>query len=553
MEERFAYDVFLSHSAKDKPRVRRLAERLKEAGLRVWFDEWAIRPGDDIYIAVERGLQDSRTQVLCLSQSALESDWVKIERSTVLFRDPTNEGRRFIPMLLSDCKMPDTLRRYKYVDFRKESDENFAELLAASRPEEKALPAPRKPLPTKRPTYQKPQPQEPPEQNEPLALQERKLTGHEEWVNSVAVSPDGTWAASGSTDNTIRIWDLETGKCRAMLEGHTGDVESVVITPDGKQVISGSRDDTIRIWDAAEGNVVADWQASKHFVLSVAIISGGRRVLSSGAARDPVLKIWDVATRQCLATLKGHGEPVYSVAVSQDEKRAVSGSVDETVRIWDLDKLECLSTLKGHSNGVNSVQITPEGRFAVSGSNDKTLKVWDLAAGICVGTLEGHQGTVDSVAISPDGTLIASAGYTDQTVRLWDWESRACLQVIENEDQKSPISVAFSPDGSRLLAGTTDSTIYVYRLAGVRYVPSAKATRRYVNAKIVLIGEGTVGKTSLAHRLIKDRYVVRDRTHGMNVWRMDLALPQHDSLEREALLWDLAGQEDYRLIHQLFL
>jgi GTPase SAR1 family protein len=74
-----------------------------------------------------------------------------------------------------------------------------------------------------------------------------------------------------------------------------------------------------------------------------------------------------------------------------------------------------------------------------------------------------------------------------------------------------------------------------------------------VNAKVVLIGEGTVGKTSLAHRLVDDRYVVRDRTHGMNVWRLDLPFPPDATLEREALLWDLAGQEDYRLIHQLFL
>jgi GTPase SAR1 family protein len=105
---------------------------------------------------------------------------------------------------------------------------------------------------------------------------------------------------------------------------------------------------------------------------------------------------------------------------------------------------------------------------------------------------------------------------------------------------------------------------YVYRLSGVRLVPSAEATRRYVNAKVVLIGEGAVGKTSLAHRLIDDKYVVRDRTHGMNVWRLHLPPPPHpnplpqggegeDLVEREALLWDLAGQEDYRLIHQLFL
>ncbi|MGC8774488.1 MAG: DUF4365 domain-containing protein [Chlorobaculum sp.] len=118
---------------------------------------------------------------------------------------------------------------------------------------------------------------------------------------------------------------------------------------------------------------------------------------------------------------------------------------------------------------------------------------------------------------------------------------------------EAPISVAFSPDGSFVLIGTCEQWVYVYRLTGLQPVAPSEAALRYVNAKVVLLGEGTVGKTSLAHRLIEDRYVVKDRTHGMNVWPLKLPLPPDESIEREALLWDLAGQEDYRLIHRLFL
>ena len=118
----FQYDVFLSHNQADKPRVRRLAERLRAAGLRVWVDEWIIQPGDDIYLAIERGLEASRTLVLCLSPAALGSDWVGLERSTVLFRDPANAGRRFIPLLLADCRLPDTLRRGRHEDLRQTRD-----------------------------------------------------------------------------------------------------------------------------------------------------------------------------------------------------------------------------------------------------------------------------------------------------------------------------------------------------------------------------------------------------------------------------------------------
>jgi GTPase SAR1 family protein len=206
----------------------------------------------------------------------------------------------------------------------------------------------------------------------------------------------------------------------------------------------------------------------------------------------------------------------------------------------------------GHTKHVNSVVLAPDGECFVSGSDDMTVKLWDLETGTCVGAMEGHKEEVYSVASSPDGTLIASAGSMDQTVRLWDRKLGACMQVIKLVSA-SPVSLAFSPRGARLVVGTISSGLYVYRLTGLRPTAPVDAPRRYVNAKVVLIGEGTVGKTSLAHRLVDDQYVVKDRTHGMNVWRLDLPLPPDATTEREALLWDLAGQEDYRLVHQLFL
>jgi GTPase SAR1 family protein len=103
------------------------------------------------------------------------------------------------------------------------------------------------------------------------------------------------------------------------------------------------------------------------------------------------------------------------------------------------------------------------------------------------------------------------------------------------------------------VVGTANNVILVYRLTGLAVALPVEPARRYVNAKVVLIGESAAGKTTLADRLIEDRYVPTDSTHGMNVWRLDLPLEPDETFEREALLWDLAGQEDYRLIHQLYL
>jgi hypothetical protein len=156
MADLFTYDVFLSYNSRDKSRVRKLAEELRAAGLRVWFDEWVIKPGDDIYLAIERGLETARAQVLCLSPNALGSDWVTLERSTVLFRDPTNAGRHFIPLLLADCKLPDALRRYKYVDFRQSTKTEFAELLAACESEAYSAPTAREIQSAQTPVQSKP-------------------------------------------------------------------------------------------------------------------------------------------------------------------------------------------------------------------------------------------------------------------------------------------------------------------------------------------------------------------------------------------------------------
>ena len=137
MPDEFPYDVFPSHHHADKPRVRRLAERRKaagvqmEAGLRLWWDERVIQAGDIIALKVEVGRKQSRLLLLCLSPAALALGWVALERSTAVHRDPANAGPRFIPLLRGDCALPDTLRRSKVVDFRDDSDAAFAEVPAS--------------------------------------------------------------------------------------------------------------------------------------------------------------------------------------------------------------------------------------------------------------------------------------------------------------------------------------------------------------------------------------------------------------------------------------
>ena len=135
--EAFTHDVFLSHSAKDKAVVRPLAERLRKDGLKVWFDEWVLKPGDSIPAKIEEGLEHSRVLVLCMSANTFGSDWAQLETVTFRFRDPLNQERRFIPLRLDDAPIKGSLAQFLYISWdpglREQEYEKLLE--ACSQPE----------------------------------------------------------------------------------------------------------------------------------------------------------------------------------------------------------------------------------------------------------------------------------------------------------------------------------------------------------------------------------------------------------------------------------
>ena len=116
MADDFKYDVFLSHSSKDKPVVRAIAERLCADKLRVWFDEWELKPGDSILSKIEEGLEHSRVLVLCMSANAFGSDWPQLESYTFRFRDPLNKERRFVPLRLDATPIKGSLAQFLYIN-----------------------------------------------------------------------------------------------------------------------------------------------------------------------------------------------------------------------------------------------------------------------------------------------------------------------------------------------------------------------------------------------------------------------------------------------------
>lgn len=127
------YDVFLSYSSVDRSSARHLATRLALDGLRIWFDEWEIRPGDNIPLKVSQGVEQARVLVLFMTPAFFASEWTSFESYSAVFRDPMNRERRFIPLLAADCQRPLTLAQFRHIDYRARRPEDYEELLVACR------------------------------------------------------------------------------------------------------------------------------------------------------------------------------------------------------------------------------------------------------------------------------------------------------------------------------------------------------------------------------------------------------------------------------------
>jgi hypothetical protein len=376
---------------------------------------------------------------------------------------------------------------------------------------------------------------------------------------NVAWSPDGRALAATAHEAEPAVWDAATGERLHLLQGHdkSSDKEVIAVTwhPSDWMLATAGDDGTVRLWDIDVGESRVLY-ALDNKARSAAWSPDGR-LLAVGDSSGR-LRVLDVQEGGLLQDRGVHEMTITGICWSPDGQLLVTCGVDGKVIVQTAQDLQPRHRLGGHNKPVWDVAVSPDGDRVASASMDSTVRVWDVHSGLDTVVLERHTNTVTSVRFSPDGEFLASAS-SDRTVRLWrcyDWE---CVATLPREEAIGIGGIDFHPSQPLLAAKDTEAKrIHCYRVDFelLRGAAAGPDSRRYVNAKVVLLGDTGVGKSGLGLVLSGQPYQPTDSTHGRNVWLFDaqeVEAPGGGSQAREALLWDLAGQPGYRLVHQLHL
>lgn len=286
------------------------------------------------------------------------------------------------------------------------------------------------------------------------------LSGHSDAILEVEFSADSRRLLTASMDCSARLWDVATGKQLLVLPKHSKQVRAVKFSPDGAFLLTGSGEGVARVWDASSGvelrrmgTELDTTQSNFAWLITFGFSHDARCVLI--ASPDHTARLYDTSSGAELAVLKRHEDTIYNAIFSPDGRRVMTGSEDHTARIWDTSSGEQLARLE-HSEGIEGLAYSPDGQRVLTGASDSTAKLWDVETGKPLVTLKGHSEWVASVAFSPDGLRLLTGSH-DGTARIWSADSGQ--ELVRMEGHSADVrKVAFSPDGRQVVTGSWDGT-----------------------------------------------------------------------------------------------
>ncbi|HRW07979.1 MAG TPA: WD40 repeat domain-containing protein, partial [Caldilineaceae bacterium] len=304
------------------------------------------------------------------------------------------------------------------------------------------------------------------------------LLGHRHELAALSFSADGQQLATCGVDQQIYLWDVESGQAINTLQAYHYGLNSVIVSADGHRIASGGSDRIVHVWQSDEGESDQfqphlKLRGHEHFLRDVAFSPSGRVIASSGAERT--IRLWDSETGQSLPTLTGHTGAVLALAFAPSHGDAAptptlaSAGADRTIRFWSIPETrqsasQFLRQFTGHDDEILSLAFTPDGKQLISGSMNGSVRIWDVASGVTEHQLLGHTTAVTFISVAPDGRTVATSSF-DYTIRLWDVANGRCLHV-EKEGAVGAMTVAFGhlpgSDESILAYGGDDYAIHLW-------------------------------------------------------------------------------------------
>ncbi len=418
----------------------------------------------------------------------------------------------------------------------------------------------------------------------------QKRKRHTSDIQCVAITPDGKNIISGSTDNTVKVWDFQSGQLIRTIEGFSGDVNQIAVTSNGKQIITSSNAGIIKLWNLANGQLV--WKAKGHHtrVLWIKLISDGKQLIS--ADTKGFIKIWDIdKMKPELAQPKLH-QHIDRLSISADGKTILSSSVLDGLNKWNrgvgkslpmpkskivsryqqhdiafryrhvwtpqkgkmfvlltsdgkqyfsnsqsdielrnVSTGEHLRLYEGHKGIVRAAVLTHDGKKMISGADDNKVIMWDVATGIIIKRFKHHVGPIQALLISPNGKQVLIA--SNKKIKIRDIASGQLKRVIRGHSEKITC-LAITPDGKRVISGSLDSTV---RVTDIKSGRTLRKFKKHTNT-ISGIAITTDGKW-----IISSSY---DKT--VNIWDVERKIFRSPTYQFSNAITALAFSKDNKTI-----